>query len=60
MASETLNVPEEYLLEVIAVIREGLSAIVVSEVTHERLTEWCDEEEAYARGMGYTYTRPVG
>lgn len=59
MASERLNVPEEYLLEVIAVIRAGLNDIVVSEVTHEKLSEWCNEEEGYARGMGLTYTRPV-
>lgn len=47
MASEILAVPEEDLLSVIAVIREGLNGADVPEHVAERLTEWCDSEEAY-------------
>ena len=47
MASEVLAIPEEHVLEVVAVIREGLCAISVDDEVYERLTEWCDREENY-------------
>jgi hypothetical protein len=47
MASEILSVPEEHLLEVIAIIRAGLANKACSAEVRERLTEWCDEEEEY-------------
>lgn len=47
MASEILSVPEEHLLEVIAVIRAGLANKACIPEVRERLAEWCDEEEAY-------------
>jgi len=47
MASEILSVPEEHLAEVIAVIREGLSRLKVSDEVQDQLTRWCDEEEEY-------------
>ena len=51
MAAEILSVPEEYLLEVIAVIRSGLAQLsTVSDVTREQLTRWCDAEEVYMLG----------
>jgi len=53
MASEILAVPEEKLVEVIAVIRAGLLAVsladCVSDETREQLEKWCDTEEAYIR-----------
>ena len=53
MATVILSVPEEYLLEVITVIRAGLAAQLpaVSDVTRKHLTQWCDDEEEYARGV---------
>ena len=46
--TEQLNVPEEHLLEVIAIIRRGLRASrKVTPVVREQLTKWCDEEEQY-------------
>lgn len=47
MASEVLAVPEEYLQEVINVIRAGLKTTKVSGDTKHNLKKWCDEEEAY-------------
>jgi hypothetical protein len=48
MASEVLAVPEDNLLEVIAIIRAGLKATkkVTPDVRYN-LKKWCDEEEAY-------------
>lgn len=50
MATEILAVPEDNLVEVIAVIRSGLLTVQVSPDTREALTRWCDEEEAYIKG----------
>lgn len=52
MASDVLAVPEEYLMEVIKVIRVGLeSAPDTSEFVREKLVEWCAAEEAYFRRL---------
>lgn len=47
MAKEILAVPEEYLQEVINVIRAGLKVTKVSSSTKHNLKKWCDEEEEY-------------
>ena len=47
MAKEILAIPEENLFEAIAVIRAGLSHVLVSGETRELLLEWCAEEEEY-------------
>lgn len=48
MASETLTVPEEYLEDVIRVIRAGLKAVKkLPKDVRDNLAEWCDEEEDY-------------
>lgn len=47
MAKEILAIPEDYLHEVIAVIRAGLQNKSVSEETYSELRKWCDEEENY-------------
>ena len=51
MTSEVLVVPEEYLQEVILVIRTGLKHIkpkkTISRTTRSQLAKWCKEEEAY-------------
>ena len=50
MAKEVLYVSEDYLPEVILVIRTGLKGVPkgkVSKDVREMLTTWCDEEEAY-------------
>ena len=50
MATEVLHVPEDDLLHVISIIRNGLdstpSAFVPKHVI-EGLTTWCDEKEEY-------------
>jgi hypothetical protein len=48
MAKEVLHVPEEYLTDVIAVIRAGLKARpeTPAEIA-EGLEFWCASEEAY-------------
>jgi hypothetical protein len=52
MAKEALVVPEENLTEVIRVIRTGLkNAKFVSKDTRRELKKWCDEEEAYLKGL---------
>lgn len=51
MASEVLAVPEEHLLEVIAVIREGLNSVDVDAEVFEQLSEWCNQEENYMRRL---------
>ena len=51
VASEILAVPEEFLPEVIKIIRTGLiHTPEVSEPVREQLTKWCSEEEAYLEG----------
>lgn len=54
MAKEILAIPEENLLEVIKVIRVGLSTLggEVSEEVRQNLELWCNEEEAYSRQSG--------
>lgn len=50
MAFEKLYVPEEHLLEVIRVIRAGLKARKsTSKEVRLQLTNWCEEEELYAK-----------
>lgn len=52
MAKEVLAVPEDSLLEVIKIIRAGLKATkkVTPDVRYN-LKKWCDEEEAYMKGL---------
>ena len=52
MAKEILAVPEEYLEEVIRVIRAGLVIASACDVVREQLTKWCDSEEEYLRTIG--------
>jgi hypothetical protein len=48
MACENLCVPEEYLLEVVNVIRAGVEVIDnISEETEVQLERWCDKMERY-------------
>ena len=49
MAKESLQVPEENLADVIAVIRSGLGSVAsdIAQETREQLLKWCDEEERY-------------
>ena len=51
MPSETLYVPvyvpEEHVLEVIAVIRAGLTHFPAGWEVEAALTKWCDEEEEH-------------
>lgn len=48
MAKEALYVPEEHLVEVIQVIRNGLKSTKgISRETRAQLKKWCDEEEDY-------------
>jgi hypothetical protein len=48
MASEALYVPEEYLADVIRVIRAGLKAERrLPREVRQQLKKWCDEEEEY-------------
>lgn len=52
MAKEVLAVPEESLKEVIAVIRSGLHHNKwVSQDTRDNLSNWCDREEEYLKGL---------
>lgn len=51
MASEILSVPEEYLNEVIKVIRTGLKGTKVSAAVKKNLVEWCNEEEEYLKEL---------
>jgi len=48
MAKEILAIPEEFLADVIRVIRAGLEHVdyCYSE-TREQLNKWCDEETQY-------------
>ncbi len=48
MAKEILAIPEERLIEVIAVIRAGLEITETSDETREQLMKWCNEEEEEA------------
>lgn len=50
MASESLNVPEEHLRDVIRVIKGGVFAVEnCPEEVKEALLTWCREEEEYLR-----------
>ncbi|WP_180267710.1 hypothetical protein [Nostoc linckia] len=56
MATEVLNIPEEYLEQVILVIRRGIQKSEecggVQQEVIEQLKKWCDEEEAYLQEEG--------
>ena len=52
MASEILEVPEECLLEVTAVIRAGLKVVEVEPEVKRNLEKWCDDEEEYMTKRG--------
>ena len=49
MASEILSVPEERILEVVKVLRSGISTCQdsVSEDTLIHLMKWCNDMEEY-------------
>ncbi len=47
MGKEVLAIPEEYLADVIRVLRAGLTVEEVSEEVAEALNGWCDEMEAF-------------
>lgn len=49
--SETLSIPEEYLEEVIKVIRTGLEHTKVSKTVKSNLRKWCSEEEKYLKTL---------
>jgi len=50
---EILAVPEEYLEEVIKIIRNGLANTKdVPDEVHENLTRWCNDEEQYLKSLG--------
>lgn len=52
MAREVLIIPEASLNDVIIIIRNGLnwtSTSDVSPIVAERLSKWCDEQEAYLK-----------
>jgi len=56
MGKETLAIPEEYVKEVIQVIRGGLDVITVSEEVRDGLNIWCDnmEDEELEISLGRT------
>lgn len=47
MANEVLIIPEENVMEVVAVIRAGLDVVPISNGTKDNLQKWCDDEEHY-------------
>ena len=48
MATEVLSIPEEYLSDVIRVIRVGLDMTPgVDPEVRKRLSEWCEQEAEY-------------
>jgi len=49
MATETLHVPEEYLEDVVHVIRRGLQSTEksIDPEVKRALEEWCKDEEEY-------------
>jgi hypothetical protein len=57
MADEILAIPEEYLQEVIAIIRVGIHHAKddlpkkPSKNVINQLRKWCDEEEAYLKRL---------
>ena len=54
MARETLSVPEQYLEDVIMVIRAGLIAKETDNLNPtvvEQLTIWCNEQENYVKRL---------
>lgn len=59
MSGEILKIPEEYLEEVISVIRIGILLIEntkeyhLSDETKRYLREWCSEEEKYLERLKY-------
>ena len=57
MATEILNIPEQYLKEVIIVIRAGLNITneTISSNVKAQLTTWCNEEEEYINNLGQSW-----
>jgi hypothetical protein len=52
MASEILVVPEQYLEEVILIIRNGIkNTNDVPRTVKTNLHQWCDEEEQYLKEL---------
>ncbi|MFI5296877.1 MAG: hypothetical protein ACHREM_02170 [Polyangiales bacterium] len=55
MAKEALYIPEDDLLDVIAIIRAGLKATAGKRVGRKEaragLVTWCKEEEAYMKRL---------
>lgn len=52
MANEILSIPEDYLADVIKIIRLGLKAYHdVDVVVEHALTKWCKEEEEYLKEL---------
>jgi hypothetical protein len=49
MAKEALYIPEDDLLTVIEIIREGMRVVKAPLHVAGYLTEWCNDEEAYIR-----------
>lgn len=49
--SESLHVPEEYLQEVVNVIRAGLKSVKVSSDVKYNLKNWCTESEDYLKEL---------
>jgi hypothetical protein len=49
--SESLHVPEEYLQEVVNVIRAGLKSVKVSADVKYNLKNWCTESEDYLKEL---------
>lgn len=47
MAKEILSIPEEYLEEVILIIKTGLLHSDVKEEVYERLMDWCKSMKAH-------------
>lgn len=48
--TEILSVPEEYLLEVIKIIRAGLKTNPnCNKEVKQQLTKWCKDEEDYIK-----------
>ena len=53
MAKEILSIPEEYLGEVIEVIRSGIASceVYISNETIISLLHWCEEKEEYLKEL---------
>lgn len=47
MATESLNVPEEHLAEVVEIIRAGLIVVESADEVAGPLRDWCEDVEEY-------------